>query len=195
MSWRSVGRFCSQKQNSERAGSCDTASDLYSGRALVEYRQNYPDWFTWLSSVSKYLIKSVSLGPLTQTSFHFTFYIVALQSRILRQRQLRKLNHKKAGHKSLWKSTRNLWKHNKALKKFNLEMIVYPHNFRLSLLLALLLEDLAGLCSRASLLIQVGLDLKADKVDGWKDVLFVHSKIEPIKLQNDGLIIRNWIFL
>jgi hypothetical protein len=44
-------------------------------------------------------------------------------------------------------------------------MIVYPHNLRLSLMLALLLEDLAGLWSRPSLLIQVGLDLKADKVD------------------------------
>jgi len=47
-----------------------------------------------------------------------------------------------------------------------LETIVYPHNFRLSLLLALSLEDLAGLCSRTLLLIQVGLNLKADKVDG-----------------------------
>lgn len=44
-------------------------------------------------------------------------------------------------------------------------MIVYPHNFRLCLTLALLLEDLAGLWSMSSLLIHVGLDLKADKVD------------------------------
>jgi len=44
-------------------------------------------------------------------------------------------------------------------------MTVYAHNIRFSLLLALLLEDIAGLWSRTSLLIQVGLDLKADNVD------------------------------
>jgi hypothetical protein len=56
-------------------------------------------------------------------------------------------------------------------------------------MLALLLEDSAGLWSRPSLLIQAGLDLKADKVDRCREVLSVNSKIEPIKLQNHGLII------